>query len=159
MSSKTSVLTDKPMDAEAWAELHTLRLAIKGPDGFATWQDAATDERIRRVKAERALAAKESEPISTQAFLAGLDMDRLYHCKEQTQARIDAIKDAGRVVVWEVSDDTINYFGTDDYPSALDALARITRQQFDKTGMPENFQLRQRRIYQAELADWLANWT
>ena len=46
------------MDAEHWAELFRLREAVKGPAGYATWQDAATDERIRRVKAERALATQ-----------------------------------------------------------------------------------------------------
>lgn len=45
------------MRAEEWAELYRLREAVKGPDGFATWQEAASAERVRRVKAERALAA------------------------------------------------------------------------------------------------------
>lgn len=35
-----------------WAEIHRLRSALKGPDGYATWQEAATAERLRRVKAE-----------------------------------------------------------------------------------------------------------
>lgn len=35
-----------------WAEIHTLRAAVAGPDGYATWQDAAVAERVRRVKAE-----------------------------------------------------------------------------------------------------------
>jgi len=38
--------------ARLWAEIHTLRAAAKGPDGYATWQQAATAERVRRVKAE-----------------------------------------------------------------------------------------------------------
>lgn len=37
-----------------WAEIHHLRAAVQGPEGFATWQEAATAERVRRVKAERA---------------------------------------------------------------------------------------------------------
>jgi hypothetical protein len=41
------------MDAEAWTELHRLREAVKGPDGYATWQEAATAERARRVAAEQ----------------------------------------------------------------------------------------------------------
>ncbi|MDB5885838.1 MAG: hypothetical protein JWR74_2009, partial [Polaromonas sp.] len=45
------------LDSEAWAELHTLRLAVQGPDGFATWQAAAVAERVRRVKAEAGIAA------------------------------------------------------------------------------------------------------
>lgn len=38
-----------------WAEIHRLRAAVKGPDGYATWQEAATAERVRRVKAEARL--------------------------------------------------------------------------------------------------------
>ena len=51
-----------PLDANEsdpavlWAEIHQLRAAVRGPTGYATWQDAATAERVRRVKAERALA-------------------------------------------------------------------------------------------------------
>ncbi len=46
--------------ARLWAEIWLLRAAVQGPAGYATWQDAATAERVRRVeaqvKAERALA-------------------------------------------------------------------------------------------------------
>lgn len=35
-----------------WAEIIRLRAAVQGPDGYATWQDAATAERVRRVNAE-----------------------------------------------------------------------------------------------------------
>lgn len=40
-----------------WREIHRLRAALRGPDGFATWKDAAVSERVRRVKAERELRA------------------------------------------------------------------------------------------------------
>lgn len=36
-----------------WAEIHHLRAAVQGPPGFATWQEAATAERVRRVAVER----------------------------------------------------------------------------------------------------------
>ena len=49
-------------EPELWAEIYRLRAAVKGPDGFDSWQDAATDERIRRVRAERALAAPSVAP-------------------------------------------------------------------------------------------------
>ena len=39
------------------AEIHRLRAAVQGPDGYASWQEAATAERVRRVAAEKALAA------------------------------------------------------------------------------------------------------
>lgn len=37
-------------------------LLTPGPDGFATWQDAATAERLRRVEAERNLKAVTEQP-------------------------------------------------------------------------------------------------
>jgi len=43
-----------------WAEIHRLRAAVQGPDGYATWQEAATAERVRRVAAEKALAATQA---------------------------------------------------------------------------------------------------
>ena len=50
-------LVDSEEDpARLWAEIHTLRAAVQGPDGYATWQDAATAERVRRVKSEKAQA-------------------------------------------------------------------------------------------------------
>lgn len=42
-------------DGDVWAELITLREAVKGPTGYSSWQDAATAERLRRVVAEREL--------------------------------------------------------------------------------------------------------
>lgn len=44
-----------------WAEIHRLRAAVQGPSGFDTWQDAATDERIQRVRAERTILALRAE--------------------------------------------------------------------------------------------------
>ena len=46
-----------------WAEIHRLRAAVAGPAGYASWQDAATAERVRRVKAEQALAAERWMPV------------------------------------------------------------------------------------------------
>ena len=39
-----------------WAEIWRLREAVKGPDGYDTWQEAATAERLRRVRAEAAVS-------------------------------------------------------------------------------------------------------
>lgn len=47
---------ERDLYAEEWRELYRLREAVKGPPGYDTWQDAATAERARRVKAEQALA-------------------------------------------------------------------------------------------------------
>lgn len=49
-----TILTDNESDPTLlWAEIHRLRWEMQGPPGFATWKDAAVDERIRRVKAEK----------------------------------------------------------------------------------------------------------
>jgi len=63
----TQIAEAQPLDlneedpAILWAEIWRLRHAVKGPDGYATWQDAATAERLRRVKAEQALAAQAAQ--------------------------------------------------------------------------------------------------
>ena len=57
MNSMATELQPDEDDAVAlWAEIHRLRAAVQGPDGYATWQEAATAERVRRVQAEEALA-------------------------------------------------------------------------------------------------------
>lgn len=57
MNSMATELQPDEDDAVAlWAEIHRLRAAVQGPDGYATWQEAATAERVRRVRAEKALA-------------------------------------------------------------------------------------------------------
>ena len=78
------------LDSEAWAELHTLRIDIQGPDGFTTWKEAAVDERVLRVKAEREIAALKAElsrPESTEVSLM-----RAAHAAE-----IAALRKAGQV--------------------------------------------------------------
>lgn len=43
-------------EVDLWAEIHRLRAEVVGPDGFATWKEAAVAERVRRVRAESATA-------------------------------------------------------------------------------------------------------
>lgn len=68
-----------------WAEIHRLRFAIQGPDGYASWQDAATDERIKRVRAEKALKEVTSaqpaqpEPVAWMSWHAGLPVGVTRH--------------------------------------------------------------------------------
>jgi hypothetical protein len=65
-------------EVDLWAEIHRLREAVKGPDGYASWQDAATDERIRRVRAEAALAARPAPayvPLTQRAIELMPDAD------------------------------------------------------------------------------------
>ncbi len=62
-----------------WAEIHHLRVALQGPAGFATWQDAATDERIRRIKvgaALRDLLEIDDARIATGAFTPNAEAQR-----------------------------------------------------------------------------------
>lgn len=48
-------------EVDLWAEIYRLRAAVKGPEGYDSWQDAATAERIRLVKAEAAQAEPSTE--------------------------------------------------------------------------------------------------
>lgn len=64
-ASALAEIADKPSTPETewtevdlWAEIHRLRAAVQGPAGFSSWQEAATAERLRRVKAEREIADK-----------------------------------------------------------------------------------------------------
>lgn len=70
------------MDVEAWAELHRLRVEFKGPDGFDTWRDAATSERVRRVQAEATITrvrvlAEEWDSHDGLEFFASTASDEL----------------------------------------------------------------------------------
>ena len=46
---------NKATPAELIAEIFRLRSEIKGPEGYATWQDAAVAERTARVDAQKKL--------------------------------------------------------------------------------------------------------
>ncbi len=58
--------------AEAWRQVHLLKAETSGPDGFATWKDAATDERVRRVKAEAEAARLRAELDEIASVLPGV---------------------------------------------------------------------------------------
>lgn len=57
-------------EVDLWAEIHRLRAAVKGPDGYASWQDAAVAERVRRVRAEKPLTRDEAREIAFRAAKA-----------------------------------------------------------------------------------------
>jgi len=59
------------MTPEDYAELIRLREEIKGPDGFATWKDAAVSERQRRVKLETQLDSLLSKQETLIEYLKG----------------------------------------------------------------------------------------
>lgn len=68
------------MDADDWAELHRLRAEAKGPDGYATWKEAALAERNRRVEAERQLSERQpaSAPTRMQIGTIALTLCKLH---------------------------------------------------------------------------------
>lgn len=67
-SAELGDLLDTEEDpARLWAEIHLLRAAVQGPDGYATWKDAAVVERVRRVRAEQALKASQHPPTRRAA--------------------------------------------------------------------------------------------
>ena len=54
LSDELGPLVDSEEDpARLWAEIHTLRAAVAGPKGYASWQEAATSERMRRVRKDQ----------------------------------------------------------------------------------------------------------
>lgn len=59
----------------AEVEIERLRAAVAGPTGYVTWQDAAIDERVRRVRAE-AKIVRLTEWMAAQGLLHYHD-----HCK------------------------------------------------------------------------------
>jgi hypothetical protein len=85
---------------DLWAEIWRLREAVKGPDGYASWQDAATDERIRRVKAERALAAPAQAAAVPEAVAR--DAARYRHLVETCNVDFDP-SEPWQLVIWEPS--------------------------------------------------------
>lgn len=64
LSAAAQPVEVQPMDAEHWKELYALREAVKGPEGFATWQDAAVAERVRRVKLEAKVKEAQRAPLT-----------------------------------------------------------------------------------------------
>lgn len=61
--------------ARLWAEIHKLREALKGPDGFDTWQDAAVAERLRCTALKGALQSLRNHV--EYFFLAERDFEAL----------------------------------------------------------------------------------
>jgi hypothetical protein len=51
-----TLVDDEEDPARLWAEIHQLRAIVKGPEGYATWQEAAIAERAHRVRAENEVA-------------------------------------------------------------------------------------------------------
>lgn len=106
------------MEAPEWAELYRLREAVKGPAGFATWQDAATDERVRRVKAEARVAELEVDAARWRKFAyEGIEVSASKNVPEHilVMARLDT---AGMTFICEVG----------DYEKAVDAAIAASKE-------------------------------
>ena len=101
-------MSDTPRpEEELWKEIYELRDQIKGPPGYATWADAATAEKVKRIALERELAAAlvdakrldwlEQHPRHAQIIIDGVSKDAVFYgisCHELVKLR-DAI-DAAR---------------------------------------------------------------
>lgn len=65
MTERLSIL--KPLDpnednaVRLWAEIWKLRSEARGPGDYETWRDAAVDEKMKRIKAEKELAELKSK--------------------------------------------------------------------------------------------------
>lgn len=73
MSAELGPLLDSEADAtRLWAEIHRLRAEVQGPDGYETWKEAATAERLRRINAEKSQAwtatEDENPPVGERVF-------------------------------------------------------------------------------------------
>ena len=70
-----------------------------------------------------------SDPISTPAFIASLNLDQLLRCKELAQKRIDEIRSQERVLIWAVEDADVvlRYFREHEYLQAVDYLVDRAR--------------------------------
>lgn len=73
-----------------WAEIARLRAAVAGPDGYASWQDAATAERVRRVRAEAELAKLRSPGMGESKPDQKLDGDLVRYMAEKIKAEAEA---------------------------------------------------------------------
>ena len=92
-------LHDDASPVDLWAEIHRLRAAVAGPDGYSSWQDAAVDERIRRVRAERQLAAPAPVEVSRLAEEARTAAHEVAtrHASDQLGRLINRIGDLERL--------------------------------------------------------------
>jgi len=63
---------NKAKPEELIAEIFRLREALKGPEGFATWREAAVAEKLSRVAAERMLTSVEKQLRDLQDYLSGI---------------------------------------------------------------------------------------
>lgn len=79
--------------AVLWAEIARLQAAVAGPDGYATWQEAATAERVRRVRAEGLLAHGEAT-VPRNAIMVAQDEALKHHADHDylPQDRKEAVR-------------------------------------------------------------------
>jgi len=71
----TPIADNEEDPARLWAEIHRLRVIVRGPEGYDTWQDAALAERLRRIAFQGELQALRNHV--EYWFRAGRDFDAL----------------------------------------------------------------------------------
>lgn len=111
----------------AWAEVHRLRAAVAGPEGYATWRDAATDERVKRLAAEREIGERDAT-IARLREDAGLYFDAGWATAANWAGRSDLIADMDSAPFLTDKTNAINAIDTARRQSALDAMAENARE-------------------------------
>jgi len=88
-----------------WAEIHRLRAAIKGPDGYETWQDAAVAERLLRVQSTTSVPTLTDEQFEQRIRALGLAAPRVTpeHIKQLIVGETYTILPSGKVMVCELT--------------------------------------------------------
>jgi hypothetical protein len=82
-------------DVDLWAEIHRLRAGMAGPAGCASWKDAATAERVLRVKTQIAfgrLADVAEERARQDAKWGGAEHDDHHTTAEFVQLIADSVE-------------------------------------------------------------------
>lgn len=117
MQDRVKTLRDNEEDATVlWAHIHKLRNEVRGPEGFATWKDAALDERLRRIAAEKKPATTPEAPALADEVkrLYGLclectDPNVALNCIGEAHAAIDRLAALAVPVDARDSEDSARY--------------------------------------------------
>lgn len=70
--------------------------------------------------------------MSTDDFLAGLELHQLRYAREAVDARIKEKEREQKLIVWSVDDRDVvlEYFGSDEYMKAVEYLVGVARERF-----------------------------
>lgn len=90
--------------AELWAEIHRLRAELQGPDGHATWKDAAVAERIRANNLQASLdAALRVAPEAVDPIVQAVRIVMLYAESYRTMSGEVQTRDVARDLSYNIA--------------------------------------------------------